>query len=108
MKMKAAVLWEQGRARPYAQSRPMTIEEVELDPPGPGEILIEVAGAGLCHSDLSTIEGLRPRTLPTIPGHEGAGIVRALGQGVTGLREGDHVVTAFVSSCGECGLAAVP
>ncbi len=102
MKMKAAVLWECGRARPYAETRPMTIEEVELDPPGPGEILIEVAGAGLCHSDLSVIDGTRPRSVPVIPGHEGAGIVRALGPGVTGLQEGDHVVTAFVSSCGEC------
>jgi len=106
MKMKAAVLWECGRPRPYADTRPMTIEEVELDPPGPGEILIEVAGAGLCHSDLSVIDGTRPRGVPIIPGHEGAGIVRALGPGVTGLAEGDHVVTAFVSSCGECRQCA--
>ena len=102
MKMKAAVLWECGRPRPYAETRPMTIEEVELDPPGPGEILIEVAGAGLGHSDLSVIDGTRPRGVPLSPGHEGAGIVRGLGPGVTGLAEGDHVVTAFVSSCGDC------
>lgn len=102
MKMKAAVLWECGRKRPYAETRPMTIEEVELDPPGPGEILIEVAGAGLCHSDLSVIDGTRPRSVPIIPGHEGAGIVRAVGAGVTDLADGDHVVTAFVSSCGDC------
>jgi alcohol dehydrogenase len=106
MKMKAAVLWECGRPRPYAETRPMTIEEVELDGPGPGEILIEVAGAGLCHSDLSVIDGTRPRGVPIIPGHEGAGIVRAIGAGVTGLAEGDHVVTAFVSSCGECRYCA--
>ena len=104
--MKAAVLWECGRPRPFAETRPMTIEEVELDGPGPGEILIEVAGAGLCHSDLSVIDGTRPRGVPIIPGHEGAGIVRALGAGVTGLQEGDHVVTAFVSSCGECRYCA--
>ncbi len=104
--MKAAVLWECGRPRPFAETRPMTIEEVELDGPGPGEILIEVAGAGLCHSDLSVIDGTRPRGVPIIPGHEGAGIVRALGAGVTGLAEGDHVVTAFVSSCGECRYCA--
>ena len=102
MKMKAAVLWECGRPRPFAATRPMTIEEVEIDGPGPGEVLIEVAGAGLCHSDLSVIDGTRPRGVPIIPGHEGAGIVRAIGAGVTGLAEGDHVVTAFVSSCGEC------
>ena len=102
MKVKAAVLWEQGRPRPYAESRPMTIEEIDLDPPGPGEILIEVGGAGLCHSDLSSIEGLRARKLPTVPGHEGAGTIRAVGEGVRGLAVGDHVVTAFVASCGEC------
>ncbi len=102
MKVKAAVLWEQGRPRPYAESRPMTIEEIDLDPPGPGEVLIEVGGAGLCHSDLSSIEGLRTRRLPTVPGHEGAGTIRAVGEGVRGLAVGDHVVTAFVASCGEC------
>lgn len=106
MKMKAAVLWECGRPRPYADTRPLTIEEVEIDGPGPGEVLIEVAGAGLCHSDLSVIDGTRPRGVPIIPGHEGAGIVRAIGAGVTGLAEGDHVVTAFVSSCGECRYCA--
>ncbi|MEI6158345.1 MAG: alcohol dehydrogenase catalytic domain-containing protein, partial [Roseococcus sp.] len=82
--------------------RPMSIEEVELAPPGPGEVLIEIAAAGLCHSDLSTIENQRPRPLPIIIGHEGAGIVRALGEGVTGLKERDHVVALFVTSCGEC------
>jgi len=71
MKMKAAVLYEQGLPRPYADSRPLKIEEVDLDAPGEGEVLVKVAGAGLCHSDLSTIDNSRPRTLPTIPGHEG-------------------------------------
>ncbi|WP_431304516.1 zinc-dependent alcohol dehydrogenase family protein [Sediminicoccus sp. BL-A-41-H5] len=102
MRMKAAVLQAQGLPRPYAETRPMSIEEVELAPPGPGEVLIEIAAAGLCHSDLSTIENQRPRPLPIIIGHEGAGIVRALGEGVTGLKEGDHVVALFVTSCGEC------
>lgn len=102
MRMKAAVLHAQGLPRPYAETQPMRIEEVELAPPGPGEVLIEIAAAGLCHSDLSTIENQRPRPLPIIIGHEGAGIVRALGEGVTGLREGDHVVALFVTSCGEC------
>lgn len=102
MKMQAAVLRAQGRPRPYAVSQPMTIETVDLDPPGPGEVLYEIAGAGLCHSDLSTIEGLRPRRLPTIPGHEAAGIVREVGPEVTGLKPGDHVVSVFVTSCGDC------
>jgi alcohol dehydrogenase len=64
--------------------------------------LIEIAGAGLCHSDLSTIEKQRPRKLPAVLGHESAGIVRELGSGVTGFAVGDHVVTMFVASCGAC------
>src|SRR5271168_1438766 len=106
MRMNAAVLYEQGRQRPFAASQPFAIEQVELDPPGPGELLIEIGGAGLCHSDLSTIEGLRPRKLPAVGGHEGAGIVRAVGEGVAGLAPGDHVVTLFVSSCGSCRYCA--
>jgi alcohol dehydrogenase len=102
MKMKAAVLRAQGKPRPYATSMPLTIETVDLDPPGPGEVLYKIIGAGLCHSDLSTIENLRPRRLPTIPGHEAAGIVEEVGPGVTGLKRGDHVVSMFVSSCGDC------
>ena len=102
MKMKAAVLREQGKPRPYVTSKPMTIEDVDLDPPGPGEVLYKIIGAGLCHSDLSTIENLRPRKLPTIPGHEAAGIVEEVGPGVTGLKPGDHVISVFVTSCNEC------
>jgi alcohol dehydrogenase len=102
MKMKAAVLREQGKPRPYAVSLPMTVEEVDLHPPGPGEVLYKIIGAGLCHSDLSTIENLRPRKLPTIPGHEAAGIVEEIGPGVTGLKPGDHVISVFVTSCNDC------
>jgi alcohol dehydrogenase len=102
MQMTAAVLRAQGKPRPYAISQPMTIEQVQLDPPGPGEVLYEIVGAGLCHSDLSTIEGLRPRKLPSIPGHEAAGIVREIGPEVHGLKPGDHVVSVFVTSCGDC------
>ena len=102
MKMKAAVLREQGKPRPYVVSQPMTIETVDLDPPGPGEVLYKIIGAGLCHSDLSTIENLRPRKLPTIPGHEAAGVVEEVGPGVTGLKPGDHVISVFVTSCNDC------
>jgi len=102
MRMKAAILFEQGRPRPYAESRPLVVEEVELDGPGPGEVLIEIAAAGLCHSDLSAIEGIRPRPLPVVIGHEGAGIVREVGEGVSDLAPGDNVVTVFVTSCGHC------
>ena len=75
MKTRAAVLTEMGRPRPYAQTRPLSIEEVDLDPPGPGEVLVRMRAAGLCHSDLSVINGDRPRPMPMIIGHDGAGEV---------------------------------
>lgn len=102
MKMTAAVLYQQGLPHPFTVSKPMRIEQVSLTSPGPGEVLIQVGAAGLCHSDLSAIEGLRPRKLPTVVGHEGAGIVVELGAGVHDVKVGDHVVTSFVSSCGSC------
>lgn len=102
MKIKAAVLRQSGLPQPYAQSRPLSIEEVELDPPGPREILVQVKAAGLCHSDLSTINGDRPRQTPMVLGHEAAGIVKKLGPGITDLAIGDHVVMVFAPSCGQC------
>ena len=102
MKMRAAVMYEQGLPAPYADSRPLVIEDVDLDGPGEGELLVEIAAAGLCHSDLSAIAGKRPRTLPTVVGHECAGIVREVGPGVSGLSVDDHVVMVFVASCGHC------
>jgi len=102
MQIRAAVLHHSGEARPYALSRPLEIAEVTLDPPGPREVLIAIRAAGLCHSDLSVIEGVRPRPLPMVLGHEAAGVVAQLGDGVTDLAVGDHVVTAFVPSCGAC------
>lgn len=106
MKIKAAVLQQMGLAAPYATSRPLTIETVELAPPGPGEVLIKVVAAGLCHSDLSVINGDRPRPMPMALGHEAAGIVEELGEGVTDLQVGDHVVVVFVPSCGHCAPCA--
>lgn len=102
MKIRAAVIRQSGLPEPYASSRPLSIEEVELAPPGEREVLVQVKAAGLCHSDLSTINGNRPRQTPMVLGHEAAGIVRALGPGVTDLAEGDHVVMVFAPSCGEC------
>lgn len=102
MKTRAAILVESGRPRPYRDSRPLEVVEVELDPPGPGEVLLEMRAAGLCHSDLSVIDGARPRPLPMALGHEGAGVVVAVGAGVSALAPGDHVVTAFVPACGHC------
>ena len=104
MQIKAAVLYEQGRARPYAQSQPLAIEVVDLDDPKDGELLVEIAAAGLCHSDLSTIEGIRPRPVPLVMGHEAAGIVRAVGSDVDDVKVGDHVVMVFVMSCGVCAV----
>ena len=73
MKTRAAVLREMGAQRPFKDSQPPKIEDVELDAPGHGEILVRVRAAGLCHSDLSVIDGNRPRPLPMALGHEAAG-----------------------------------
>ena len=102
MKTRAAVLHEMGLPRPYAQSLPLQIVELDLDPPGPGEVLVRMRAAGLCHSDLSVINGDRPRPLPMAIGHEGAGEVLEVGAGVKDLRAGDHVVAAFVPCCRTC------
>src|SRR4051812_43404142 len=102
VKVRAAVRHAMGAARPYAQSRPLVIEEIELRPPGPGEILVRMAAAGLCHSDLSVINGDRPRPTPMALGHEAAGVVEQLGPGVDDLNKGDHVVLVFMPSCGNC------
>jgi alcohol dehydrogenase len=102
MKIRAAVLEEMGRPTPYAVSRPLRVDMVDLAPPGPGEILVRIAAAGLCHSDLSVIKGDRPRPMPMALGHEASGVVEELGPDVAGLQPGDHVVLVFVPSCGQC------
>jgi alcohol dehydrogenase len=102
MKTLAAVLYELGKPTPYATSQPLVIEEIDLEGPGFGEVLVEVVGAGLCHSDLSVIDGSRPRPLPMVLGHEAAGIVREVGAGVHDLKPDDHVIFSFVPMCGHC------
>jgi alcohol dehydrogenase len=102
MKIKAAVLNKMGLEAPYAKTKPLAIEEIELDPPGYGEVLVRIGAAGLCHSDLSVIEGNRPRPMPMALGHEAAGVVEKVGPGVDDLKAGDHVVMVFVPSCGHC------
>lgn len=102
MKTKAAVLDQMEQPAPYASSRPLSVEEIEVQPPGPGEALVEIAAAGLCHSDLSVINGTRPWPLPLVLGHEAAGIVRETGDGVDDLHTGDHVVFSFLPVCGRC------
>ena len=102
MKMKAAILVEQGRAHPFAESRPLVVEEVDLDPPGDREVLIKTGAAGLCHSDLSMISGVMQRKTPMVPGHEAAGVVLEVGKDVSHCQVGDHVVMSFVPVCGTC------
>ncbi|MBI5104468.1 MAG: zinc-dependent alcohol dehydrogenase family protein [Solirubrobacterales bacterium] len=103
MRVRGAVLREMGLPAPYAESRPLEVVELELAPPGPGELLVKVGAAGLCHSDLSVIDGSRPRVMPMVLGHEAAGEVVGLGEGVGDFAVGDHVVLAFVPACGDCG-----
>ncbi|MEU8223028.1 zinc-dependent alcohol dehydrogenase family protein [Kribbella sp. NPDC048915] len=100
MIVRGAVLRELGRSAPYAESRPLQVEEVELAAPGPGELLIRIRAAGLCHSDLSVIDGSRPRVMPMLLGHEATGEVVA--SEAPGFAPGDAVVCAFVPACGEC------
>jgi alcohol dehydrogenase len=104
VKTLAAVLEKSERPRPYAGTKPLAIEELELEGPGPHEALVEIAAAGLCHSDLSVINGSRPWPLPLVLGHEAAGIVREVGAGVGDLAAGDHVVFSYVPICGRCAM----
>ena len=100
MKIRAAVLNAMGATAPFAKSKPLTIEEIELKSPGLGEVMVKIAAAGLCHSDLSVINGDRPRPMPMALGHEASGVVHEVGPGVDDLKKGDHVVLVFVPSCG--------
>lgn len=102
MKIQGAVLEQLGAARPYAGSTPITVSELELAEPGPGEILVRIEAAGICHSDLSVVDGNRPRPLPMLLGHEAAGIVEQVGEGVAAPAVGARVVMTFLPRCGEC------
>ena len=102
MNIKAAILHQIELERPYSISNPLKIEDVTLDDPGFNEVVVKIKAAGLCHSDLSVIDGNRPRPLPMALGHEASGVVVELGEGVDKLSVGDHVVFAFLPSCGRC------
>lgn len=91
-----------GAERPYADSRPITVADLDLEPPGPGELLVRIETAGLCHSDLSVVDGNRARPVPMLLGHEAAGVVAELGPGVSDLPIGRRVVMTFLPRCGEC------
>lgn len=106
MKIRAAVLNASPVAAPYAQSRPLRIEELDLALPGRDEVLVRIRAAGLCHSDLSVIDGNRLRPVPMVLGHEAAGEVVETGEGVDDLKPGDRVVMVFVPSCGHCAPCA--
>lgn len=94
MKTQAAVLWSYGS--------PWSVEEVELDDPTEYEVRVKLASSGLCHSDEHLVTSDLPAPLPIVGGHEGAGVVEAVGAKVTGIQEGDHVVLAFIPACGKC------
>jgi len=106
MRTRAAVLERIGATPPYAASLPLTVDEVELDPPSAGELLVRVHSAGVCHSDLSVVDGNRPRPVPMVLGHEAAGVVEQVGAGIADVRPGDHIVLTFVPSCGLCADCA--
>ncbi|SED63375.1 alcohol dehydrogenase catalytic domain-containing protein [Streptomyces melanosporofaciens] len=103
MRTTAAVLRAAGSKRPYTTTSPLGIEQLALDAPGAGELLVNIRAAGVCHSDLSVVTGHRVRPLPMALGHEAAGVVADVGPGVSDVAVGDHVVLAFVPSCGACG-----
>jgi NDMA-dependent alcohol dehydrogenase len=94
MKVRAAVL--------YAPQSSFVVETVDLQPPQDGEVLVKMAAAGVCHSDWHLVTGDTKHPLPVVPGHEGAGIVEAIGAGVTRVRPGDHVALNWAPNCGDC------
>jgi Zn-dependent alcohol dehydrogenase len=102
MRIQAAILDASGEARPYRDSHPLRIAEIELAEPRPGELLVEILAAGLCHSDLSVVNGDRPRPTPMVLGHEAAAKVVGVGSPDSAFSVGDHVVLAFLPACGAC------
>ncbi|WP_216899800.1 alcohol dehydrogenase catalytic domain-containing protein [Nocardia alni] len=102
MKIRGAVLERIGAPAPYAESTPLVVGELDLGEPGPGELLVRIEAAGLCHSDLSVVDGNRVRPVPMLLGHEAAGRIEALGPGDSDLRIGQRVVMTFLPRCGDC------
>lgn len=102
MKVTSALLENLENREPYAQTEPVNIVEIDQAPPGPGEVLVRMEAAGLCHSDLSRVDGNRVGVVPVVLGHEGCGRIAAIGDGVEGLAIGDKVTTVFHARCGHC------
>ncbi len=94
--MKAAVLYEAGK--------PLEIADIRVSKPGPREVLISTAAVGVCRSDLHFVDGAFPHPVPTVPGHEAAGVIEAVGSDVAHLKVGDHVITFFTVFCGSCEM----
>ena len=105
MKIRGAVLETIGASRPYAASQPLSVTDLELDDPGDGELLVRIEAAGLCHSDLSVVDGNRVRPVPMLLGHEAAGIIEKVG-GALDLVPGQRVVMTFLPRCGQCSACA--
>ncbi|BBY06556.1 alcohol dehydrogenase catalytic domain-containing protein [Mycobacterium noviomagense] len=105
-RIRGAVLERIGLPRPYARSKPITVVELGLAPPATGELLVRIEAAGVCHSDLSVVDGNRVRPVPMLLGHEAAGVVEQVGDGVTDLVVGQRVVMAFLPRCGHCAACA--
>lgn len=106
MRIRGAVLDRIGAPRRYAESRPITIADLDLAPPGDTELLVRIEAAGLCHSDLSVVDGNRVRPVPMLLGHEAAGIVEEAGAAVTDVAVGQRVVMTFLPRCGDCAACA--
>jgi alcohol dehydrogenase len=106
MRIRGAVLEEIGRPRPYAESRPLSVGELELAPPGDSELLVRIETAGLCHSDLSVVDGNRVRPVPMLLGHEAAGVVEQAGSAVGDMPVGQRIVMTFLPRCGQCPACA--
>lgn len=104
--MQSAVLRVSGAERPYATSKPLSLENLEIPAPRAGEVLVKIERASLCHSDLSVIDGSRQRPLPMALGHEASGTISAVGPGVADVHPGSRVVLVFVPSCGRCRACA--
>jgi len=106
MKIHGAVLEVLGAPRPYADSTPVVVRELDLDEPGEHELLVRIEAAGVCHSDLSVVTGARPRPLPMLLGHEAAGIVEKVGALVSDVEVGQRVIMSFLPRCEECASCA--
>ena len=106
MKIRGAVLEHIGLDRPYADSKPLAVHDLDLAPPGESELLVRIEAAGMCHSDLSVVDGSRVRPVPMLLGHEAAGVVEEAGPGVPDAAVGQRLVMTFLPRCGACEACA--